>query len=56
MYLEAIIFKALLRNLNEVTEWLLRGLFGMPIDKIKIRLQGCREAEDLYVNKANSPA
>lgn len=55
MHLEAIIFKALLRNLNEVTERLPRGLFGMPIDKIKIRLQGCRKVEDLYVNKANSP-
>lgn len=56
MYLETIIFKALLRNLKEVTERLPRGLFGMPIDKIKIRLQGCRKVEDLYVNKANSPA
>lgn len=56
MYLEAIIFKALLRNLNEATERLLRGLFGVPTDKIKTRVQGCRKVEVLYVNKVNSPA
>lgn len=48
MGFEATIFKALLRNLNEVTEWL---LYRIPTDKIKLGQEGCRKVEDLYVNK-----